>query len=61
MNISALRIYASVNNAFVVHSKDFQGFDPEGTSQGDQQWGQNMFFFQYPKPRTFLLGLNVTF
>lgn len=61
MNFSALRIYASVNNAFVLHSKDFRGLDPEGTSQGDLQWGQNMFFFQYPKPRTVLLGLNVTF
>jgi TonB-linked outer membrane protein, SusC/RagA family len=61
MNLGALRIYASVNNAFVLHSKDFQGFDPEGTSQGNNQWGQNMFFFQYPKPRTWTLGVNVTF
>ncbi len=61
MRLSALRVYASVNNAFVLHSSDFQGLDPEGTSQGDNQWGQNMFFYQYPKPRTWTLGLNVTF
>jgi TonB-linked SusC/RagA family outer membrane protein len=61
LNLSALRIYAGMNNAFVLHSKDFRGLDPEGTSQGDQQWGQNMFFYQYPKPRTVLVGLNVTF
>jgi TonB-linked SusC/RagA family outer membrane protein len=61
LKISALRIYASVNNAFVLHSSDFRGLDPEGTSQGDNQWGQNMFFFQYPKPRTWILGVNVTF
>jgi TonB-linked SusC/RagA family outer membrane protein len=61
LKVSALRIYASVNNAFVLHSKDFRGLDPEGTSQGDDQWGQNMFFFQYPKPRTWILGVNVTF
>ena len=61
MNISYLRAYFNVNNAFVLHSKDFKGFDPEGTSQGDHQWGQNMFFFQYPKPRTFTFGLNLTF
>jgi TonB-linked SusC/RagA family outer membrane protein len=61
MHLSAFRIYASVNNAFLIHSKDFRGLDPEGTSQGDNQWGQNMFFFQYPKPRTWTLGVNVTF
>lgn len=59
--LSALRIYASVNNAFVIHAKDFQGFDPEGSSLGSSQWGQNQFFFQYPKPRTYTLGLNLTF
>ena len=61
LRLNALRVYASVNNAFVIHSKDFRGLDPEGTSQGDNQWGQNMFFFQYPKPRTWTLGVNVTF
>jgi TonB-linked SusC/RagA family outer membrane protein len=61
IRLSGLRIYASVNNAFVLHSDDFRGLDPEGTSQGDNQWGQNMFFFQYPKPRTWILGVNVTF
>ena len=61
MRLSALRVYASVENAFVIHSDDFQGYDPEGTSQGDNQWGQNMFFYQYPKPRTISLGVNVTF
>ena len=59
--LKALRVYASVNNAFVITSKDFRGYDPEGTSQGTNQFGQNMFFFQYPKPRTFTLGLTATF
>ncbi|PWD97862.1 SusC/RagA family TonB-linked outer membrane protein [Marinilabilia rubra] len=56
-----LRVYASVENAFVIHSDDFKGFDPEATSWGGNQWGQNMFFFQYPKPRTFTLGVNLEF
>ena len=60
-DISNLRAYLSINNAFVIHSKDFKGFDPEGTSQGNHQWGQNMFFFQYPKPRTITFGVNLTF
>lgn len=61
LTLSALRVYFSVNNAFLINSSDFRGYDPEGTSQGDNKWGQNMFFFQYPKPRTFTLGLSATF
>jgi hypothetical protein len=61
LNLSALRAYIGVNNAFLIHSSDFQGYDPEGTSQGSDRWGQNIFFFQYPKPRTFTLGVNATF
>lgn len=61
LGVNSLRVYASVNNAFVLHSDDFKGLDPEGTSQGGHQWGQNMFFFQYPKPRTFTLGVNLVF
>lgn len=61
LRLGSLRAYFSVNNAFMINSKDFKGYDPEGTSQGSNQWGQNMFFFQYPKPRTFTLGANLTF
>ncbi|MGM0532448.1 MAG: SusC/RagA family TonB-linked outer membrane protein, partial [Bacteroidota bacterium] len=56
-----LRVYGSIENAFVVHDDDFKGYDPEATSWGGNQWGQNMFFFQYPKPRTFTLGVNMKF
>ena len=59
--IQSLRIYANVQNAFVINSKDFQGLDPESTSWGGNQWGQNMFFFQYPRPRTYTLGVNLQF
>jgi len=60
LKIAALRVNFSVNNAFLICSKDFKGYDPEGTSNDDHN-GQNIFFFQYPKPRTYTLGLNVTF
>ena len=56
-----LRVYGSVSNAFVIHSDDFKGYDPEATSWDGNQWGQNMFFFQYPKPTTFTFGVNVKF
>jgi hypothetical protein len=61
IRLNSFRIYASLDNAFVLHSKDFKGYDPEATSWGDDQWGQNIFFFQYPKPITVTLGLNVRF
>jgi TonB-dependent starch-binding outer membrane protein SusC len=58
-----LRVYASVQNAFVINSKEFKGYDPEATSWSgnDEQWGQNIFFFQYPKPTTYTLGVNLQF
>lgn len=61
MGIESLRVHANVQNAFVIHSDEFQGYDPEASSWGGNQWGQNIFFHQYPRPRTFTLGFNVHF
>lgn len=59
--LANFRVYASVQNAFVFHSDDFKGYDPEATSWQNEQWTQNIFFFQYPKPRTYTLGVNLKF
>ena len=62
IGLSALRLYASANNLFLITSKDFNGYDPESTSQGDSnKFGQNMTIFSYPRARTFTFGVNVTF
>lgn len=72
IGLSNLRVYASVNNAFLLCSSKFKGYDPEATSQGkssqaesskdeSNKFGQNMVFFSYPRARTWLLGVNVTF
>ena len=62
MGLSAVRLYANVNNAFLITSSDYLGFDPENSSRlGDNKWGTNRQFFTYPRPRTFTFGLNVTF
>ena len=59
---SALRLYANVNNFFLITSSEYKGFDPENSSRlGDNKWGTNRQFFTYPRPRTFTFGLNVTF
>lgn len=61
IKLNSCRLFVSVDNVFVVHSKDFKGYDPEATSWSSNQWGQNIFFFQYPKPITVTLGANINF
>ena len=52
------RIYLSGENLLTFTSKEFDGFDPEnGNSVGHYtNWGDD-----YPTPRIFLIGLNLTF
>ena len=64
LGLSGLRVYASANNLFMICSSDFNGYDPESTSQTDSmgsKFGQNASFFSYPRARTFTLGLSVAF
>lgn len=62
IGLSALRLYANVNNAFLITASDYLGFDPDNSSRlGDNKWGANRQFFTYPRPRTFTFGANVTF
>jgi len=59
VGVSGIRAYVSAQNMFVLTSKDFRGYDPEGSTRG--RFEQGCFFFNYPKPRVLTLGLNVTF
>ncbi|WWC83656.1 TonB-dependent receptor P39 [Mycovorax composti] len=62
MGFSAFRVYANVNNAFLNTSSEYLGYDPDNSSRlGDNKWGANRQFFTYPRPRTYTLGVNVTF
>ncbi|MEX0778964.1 MAG: SusC/RagA family TonB-linked outer membrane protein [Balneolales bacterium] len=61
MGLQQLRITANLENAFVIHHPDFKGSDPEATSWGGNLHAQNIFFYQYPRPRTITLGLNLNF
>lgn len=58
LRLQTLRVYASSQNLFML--TDYGGYDPEATTFGGQLT-QNIEFFQYPKPRTFNLGVNVSF
>ncbi|HXO74379.1 MAG TPA: hypothetical protein VN824_04095, partial [Puia sp.] len=55
--VKTIRAYATVNNLFVITG--YKGIDPE-INQGGVAPGVDYNNF-YPKTRTFLLGLNVSF
>lgn len=56
MKLDRLRIYASVQNFFV--ATKYSGNDPEVTTYGDA-FAQGQTFFDYPKPTTYRLGINL--
>lgn len=55
-----LRLNFSISNAFLIHSKEFRGYDPESSARTDK-WGQNIYFYQYPRERTYTLGASFSF
>ncbi|AXY75422.1 TonB-dependent receptor [Paraflavitalea soli] len=57
LHLSKLRVYASVQNFFL--STKFSGNDPEVTTYG-QPFAQGQTFFDYPKPTTYTVGVNVS-
>ncbi|OKS87004.1 SusC/RagA family TonB-linked outer membrane protein [Mucilaginibacter polytrichastri] len=60
LKMSRLRIYTQVQNAFLITK--YSGYDPEtSTYNGSSNFTQGIQFYDYPKPRTFLLGLNASF
>ncbi|MBD2702010.1 TonB-dependent receptor [Spirosoma sp. BT702] len=64
MKMSRLRVYATVQNFFLMVKDPIVG-DPEvtPTNQGDgnSAFSQGMIWHNYPKPTTYLLGLQVGF
>ena len=62
LGISALRLYANLNNFWLICSDDYEGYDPDNSTRlGSNNWGANRQFFSYPRPKTFSFGVNVTF
>ena len=64
LKLSKLRIYASVQNLFVITK--YTGYDPEvdtfNASYGNNSsFSQNLDFFANPRPRVWNLGLSLTF
>ena len=62
LDMKRLRLSLALENAFIITSDDFKGYDPEATGFNNaSNFGQNIFFYAYPKARTLTLGLNVQF
>ena len=58
--INSLRFSVTGQNLFVI--SDYSGFDPElntGSSSDSRSYGID--YYTYPKARTFVFGLNVSF
>jgi len=58
LRLHRLRLFGSVQNFFV--STKYSGFDPEVSNTG-AAFGQGYGLYDYPRPRVFMLGLNVGF
>jgi TonB-dependent starch-binding outer membrane protein SusC len=56
MKLERLRAYASVQNFFV--ATKYKGYDPEVSNSGSP-FDQGFGLYDYPKPRVFMLGLNI--
>ncbi len=64
LKIQRLRIYASVQNLFIITK--YTGYDPEVDTfnsgyYANTNFSQNMDFFSYPRPRVWNLGLTLNF
>lgn len=55
--IGRIRTFISVQNFFL--STKFQGYDPEVSTSG-AAFDQGVDLYSYPKPRVFMLGLNIS-
>jgi TonB-linked SusC/RagA family outer membrane protein len=58
--MSRLRVYLQAQNLFLITK--YTGYDPEtSTYNGSSNFTQGIQFYDYPKPRTFLFGINASF
>lgn len=57
LRVSSLKAYASVQNFFLI--TNYFGYDPELNNYGTV-FSQGITYTNYPKPMTYLFGLNIT-
>ncbi len=59
MKITNARIYAQVQNAFILTG--YKGIDPENSANGNSPTGASVDRNSVGQARTYTLGINVTF
>ena len=59
IRLSQFRVYATVNNLALLSS--YSGFDPEVTARRTDPLTPGVDFGAYPRSKTWVFGLNVTF
>jgi len=57
--ITTLRLYGTVNNLATI--TNYSGYDPDVTARRSDPLTPGVDFAAYPKSRTWLVGLNITF
>ncbi|GGZ37592.1 SusC/RagA family TonB-linked outer membrane protein [Echinicola pacifica] len=57
LNLHNLRTFVSIQNFFL--STKYEGYDPEVSTSG-AAFDQGVDLYAYPKPRVFMLGVNIT-
>ncbi|WP_395276120.1 SusC/RagA family TonB-linked outer membrane protein [Halalkalibaculum sp. DA384] len=57
LSIRNLRVYATAQNLFTI--TEFRGYDPEISTSGAPFSRGRAQYFEYPKSRTFILGVNL--
>jgi TonB-dependent starch-binding outer membrane protein SusC len=59
LHISKLRVYTTINNLAVI--TNYSGYDPEVNVNVNNPLTPGLDYSAYPKSRSFIFGLNVTF
>ena len=59
MKLSRFRIYGTVNNVAVITG--YSGYDPEVNTRRDTPVTPGVDYSAYPRSRSFIAGVNVTF
>ena len=59
MKMTTLRVFATVNNLATI--TNYSGYDPDVTSRRSDPLTPGVDFAAYPRSRTWVFGVNVTF
>ena len=59
INLQRFRVYTSLQNFFLI--TNYQGYEPEAQSTNTPFGQGEVTFAQYPRPKVFMVGLNVSF